>query len=145
MSEVALFPLWVTMFLTIWAPVGPLLGILVGHLLVRSWERKRWLADNRKEEYRRVLAGLNRLNMVLIDLHCYGTANLEDMKQALNESTVALNTTLFINEFLEESKVAGLILDATTTLNSGGSFDDYREKYWKAINLIMASAKKSGL
>jgi hypothetical protein len=62
MQEVALFPLWVTVFLTIWAPVGPLVGILVGHYLTRSWERRQWIADNQKEEYKKLLGGFNRLS-----------------------------------------------------------------------------------
>lgn len=145
MSEVPLMPLWVTIFLTLWAAVGPLVGILIGHYLVRSWQRRQWLADNQKEEYRRVLAGLNRLNMALIELHCYGNVDAQEIKQAMEESTIALNTSLFITDFLEESKVAGDVLAAAKKITQGGSFDDYRKEYWKAVNLIIASAKESTL
>jgi len=139
MSEVPLMPLWVTIFLTLWAAVGPLVGILIGHYLVRSWQRRQWLAYNQKEEYRKVLAGLNRLNMVLVD-QSYRDA--QEIKKATEEITIALNTSLFITDFLEKSKVAGDVLDALRMLDQGGSFDDYRKEYWKAISVILASAKK---
>jgi hypothetical protein len=113
--------------------------------LSRGWERRRWLADNRKEEHRRVLAGLNRINMVLVEQHCTGNINTEKLNQATEESSIALNTSLFIADFLEESQVVGDVLAAVRNLNQGGSFDDYSKEYWKAINSIIASAKKSKL
>jgi hypothetical protein len=143
MQEVLLFPLWVTVFLTIWAAVGPLLGIVVGHYLTRSWQRRQWLADNRKDEYRKLLAGLNRLNMVLILDHTNQSVGVQEIKDAMEEITIALNTSLFIVDFLEGSKVVDDVLQASKKLKQGGSFDDYREEYWKAVNLIVGSAKKS--
>ena len=145
MSEIPLMPLWVTIFLTLWAAVGPLVGILIGHYLVRSWQRRQWLADNQKEEYRRVLAGLNRLNMALVEQYCNGNVDAQEIKQAMEESTIALNTSLFITDFLEGSQVAGDVLAAVKKLDQGSSFDDYHKEYWKAVNLIIASAKKSTL
>jgi len=142
MSEVPLMPLWVTIFLTLWAAVGPLVGILIGHYLVRSWQKRQWLADNQKEEYRKVLAGLNRLNMVLVD---QSHRDAQELKEAVQEITIALNTSLFITDFLEKSNVAGDVLEAVRILDQGGSVDDYRKEYWKAINLIIASAKKRTL
>jgi len=145
MSDVPLLPLWVTVFLTIWAAIGPLLGIVIGHYLTRSWQRSQWIADNQKEEYQKVVAGLNRLNMILVDQHSDGHFDIATIKPAMEEITVALNTSLFIIDFLVESKVADAVLDAVTRLMKGGSFDDYHEKYWKAVNLIIASAKKEAL
>lgn len=63
----------------------------------------------------------------------------------MEETTIALNTSLFISDFLEKSKVVGAVLDAGRKLGQGDSFDDYQKEYWKAINLIKTSAKKSKL
>jgi hypothetical protein len=41
-----------------WAAAGPLVGVLVGALLGRSWDRRKWLNDNRKEEYRELITAL---------------------------------------------------------------------------------------
>jgi hypothetical protein len=134
-----------TIILGIWGALAPLIGIFVGHWLTKSWQRRQWLADNQKEEYRRILAGLNRLNMVLAQQHCDGDVGAQEIKQATEEITIALNTSLFITDFLEKSKVAGDVLNAVRMLSQGGSFDDYQEEYWKAVNLILASAKESKL
>jgi hypothetical protein len=143
MQEVQLMPLWVTVFITIWAAVGPLAGILIGHYLTRSWQRTQRIADNRKEEYRRVLAALNRLNMALTEHQHNLSAHLEEIKDAMAEVSTALNTSLFILDFFEESKVADDVLYAVKQFMQGGSLDDYVAKYWEAVNLIIASAKKS--
>lgn len=143
MCEIPLFPWWATLTLTIWAALGPLVGILIGHYLVRSWQRRQWIADNQKEEYRKVLAGLNRLNLLLAQQHYGENVDAQEIKQAQEEITIALNTSLFIADFLEKSKVVGDVFNAARKLGQGGNFDDYHGEYWKAINRILAAAKKS--
>jgi hypothetical protein len=44
--------------LGIWAAVGPLAGVALGHFLTRSWQHKQWLLDQRKEEWRELLTAL---------------------------------------------------------------------------------------
>jgi hypothetical protein len=107
MSEIPLFPLWVTVLVYIWALIGPLAGILMGHYMVRSWERRRWLADNQKEEYRRVLTALNGMNHLVLTHHNTGTGNDQEVNESLNETTLAFNTCIFTMEFLRESQVMG--------------------------------------
>jgi hypothetical protein len=145
MSEIPFFPWWVTLILAIWAAIGPLAGIGIGHYLVRSWERRRWLVENRAEEYRKVLGGLSRLNMMLSDRHFLGGDNLNETKLAMGEVAQALNTCLFTEEFFRNSGVATDVLNALGKLNHGGEFNDYHTEYWKAVNLILAEAKKSKL
>jgi hypothetical protein len=41
-----------------WSGVGPLVGVFVGAWLSRSWQRKQWVMDNRKAEYRELISGL---------------------------------------------------------------------------------------
>jgi hypothetical protein len=144
MSEVPLFPLWVTVLVYIWAPIGPIVGILIGHVLLTSWERKRWLADNRKDEYRRVLIALNKLNILMVDWHD-GNGPLEPIKAAMDEFVTALNTSLFVHEFFERTKVVNSIRETVSKLLKRGSFDDYHKEYWKAVNLIVDAAQKSAL
>jgi hypothetical protein len=47
-----------TVVLGIWAAIGPLAGIFVGHLLTRSWQREQARLDNVKAEYRELLSAL---------------------------------------------------------------------------------------
>lgn len=86
--------------------------VFVGYWLAGRAKRRKWIADNQKEEYRRVLAGLNRLNMLLINQQVTGMLDLQELKRAMEETSLALNTSLFITGFLEETRVAGDVLDA---------------------------------
>jgi len=46
--------------LIVWGAIGPFVGILVGHVLTRSWQQKQWMLDRRKEEWRELLTTLAR-------------------------------------------------------------------------------------
>lgn len=43
-----------------WGGVGPLLGVLMGFWLTRSWQRKQWLLESKKAEYRELIGTLSR-------------------------------------------------------------------------------------
>jgi hypothetical protein len=45
-------------FLNIWAAVGPLVGVALGSWLATKSQRKHWLLDNKRAEYRKLLATL---------------------------------------------------------------------------------------
>jgi len=42
-------------FLSVWAIVGPLVGILLGSWLTTRNQRRQWLLDNKRSEYRELL------------------------------------------------------------------------------------------
>jgi hypothetical protein len=44
-----------TIVLGIWAAVGPLVGVRYGDELSRRSQRKQWLLDNKKEEFRELI------------------------------------------------------------------------------------------
>jgi hypothetical protein len=48
-----------TLVLSLWAGVGPLVGLLLGHYLIRSWQRMQWLLDSRKQEFRELMSALS--------------------------------------------------------------------------------------
>jgi hypothetical protein len=56
MTEMPLMPLWFTLFVTIWVPLGPLVGIGIGHYLSRYQQRKQWFAENAKQECRELIS-----------------------------------------------------------------------------------------
>jgi hypothetical protein len=141
MQEVQLFPLWVSVFLAIWGVVGPTIGVLAGHYLSASSERKRWIADNQKEEYRRLLAALSKINIALCELRT-SDGTMEALSEGLSDFSEASNTCLFINEFLESSGVLGEIRQAAQAFVETSDFEDYRKKYWNSINQIIESVKK---
>ena len=48
-----------TAVLAIWGAIGPMIGIIVGHFLTRSWQQKQWMLDQRNEEWRELLTALS--------------------------------------------------------------------------------------
>jgi hypothetical protein len=49
-------PQGLTLALVLWGVIAPLVSILVGHYLSRSWQREQWFRDKRYEDYRAVLS-----------------------------------------------------------------------------------------
>jgi hypothetical protein len=74
-----------TIALGIWAAVGPLVGILLGHFLTRSWQREQWLRDKRNEEWHELLTAL--AESLRVSLKIYPARALSDEeKQAIVEA-----------------------------------------------------------
>lgn len=44
----------------IWVVAGPLVGVLVGAQIANRNQRKHWIADNKKEEYRELLMAMTK-------------------------------------------------------------------------------------
>ena len=70
-----------TIALGVWAAIGPLIGILVGHYLTRAWQREQWLIDNRKEECRELLSTLTTSYWILSRLDTLSTSPSEEESQ----------------------------------------------------------------
>jgi hypothetical protein len=104
---------WATVILAVWAAVGPLVGIYIGHHLLRSQQRRQWLADNRIQEWREVITTLQK-SLVLIT-QFDATRNLStteekkaDMPAVLDARAVALsvlNNRLFIAKEVRHHKM----------------------------------------
>jgi hypothetical protein len=41
-----------------WSTAAPLVGVLIGAMLTRSWDRQKWMNDNRKQEFRELIDAL---------------------------------------------------------------------------------------
>jgi len=55
-----------TLVLSIWAGVGPLVGLMVGHYLIRSWQTRQWILGARKIEFRELLSALSTMSKELL-------------------------------------------------------------------------------
>ena len=43
-----------------WSAIGPLVGVLVGALLGRSWDKRKWLKENVKQECQELLGAITK-------------------------------------------------------------------------------------
>jgi hypothetical protein len=104
---------WATVILSVWAAVGPLIGIYIGHHLLRSQHRRQWLADNRIQEWREVITTLQK-SLVQITQFDAGRKlfTLEEKKAAIPAVLDAraaalsvLNNRLFIAKEVRHHKM----------------------------------------
>jgi hypothetical protein len=87
--------LWATIILAIWGAVGPLVGIYIGHQLLRDQHRRQWLADNKIQEWREVITTLQRSLVTIVQYDATkDLSTVEEkaaaMPSALNARAVAL-------------------------------------------------------
>jgi len=144
MNEVPLMPLWVTLSLTIWAAIGPMVGLLTGHLLSRSSQRKHWIADCKKQEYGELLRALMRHHFLLEDyLGSPGpmVGELERrIKEREEEAAIVIKNRLFLRKQIES---LGLYERWNRSIKEfrktqdvptfSGSFDELQKAIWNEV------------
>jgi hypothetical protein len=86
-----------TLFLTLWAAIGPMVGIVVGHLLTRSWQREQWILDSRKEEFRELLSTLTMTYSLLVQRIC--------TTESTAKASAVIRDRLYIAVEVEELKI----------------------------------------
>jgi hypothetical protein len=95
--------------LVLWSVIAPLVGILVGHYLTRSWQQKQWVQDRRKEEWSELLTTLTRSFVTICKLT--GTMMVldgDDMR-TLDEAQTVAQTTIRDRIFIaKEMKALGI-------------------------------------
>lgn len=97
-----------TTLLAFWAAIGPLVGIVVGHLLSRSWQRKQWYLDNRSQEYRELLSSLTNTYLQMMRFRS-GTGGDKDLFIQLErlkmDSFRVLRDRILISSELESADI----------------------------------------
>jgi hypothetical protein len=92
--------------LVLWGVIAPLVGIIVGHFLTRSWQREQWFMDRRWQEYQELLSAVSAAYMAIIRLDIADkalsrTAALVHEVEAIKiESFRVLRDRIFIAEEL---------------------------------------------
>jgi hypothetical protein len=144
MNEVPLMPLWLTLTLTIWAAIGPIVGLLAGHLLSRSSQRKHWIADCKKQEYGELLRALMRHHFLLEDyLGSPGpmVGELERrIKEREEEAAIVIKNRMFLRRQIESLGIyerwGRSIKEFRKTQDVAtfsGSFDELQKAIWNEV------------
>lgn len=95
---------WATIILAVWGAIGPLVGIYIGHRLLRDQHRRQWLADNKIQEWREVITTLQKSLTTIVQYDAMKDLSTSEeraaaMPSVLNARTVAfevLGNRLFI-------------------------------------------------
>lgn len=129
--------------LVLWGVVAPLVGILVGHYLSRSWQQKQWIQDRRKEEWRELLAILTRCFVTI----CKYTGPIvvldgDDMRTLDEAQTIAQTTIrdrIFIAKEVKELGIYETWVKAVRAFEKDKIYIGFAEQY-AAINAKIVAA-----
>jgi len=137
-----------TIVLGIWGAVGPLVGVIVGHVLTRSWQQRQWLLDQRKEEWRELLSTLTASFATICKLT--GPVMVLDGNdmQKLDEAQTLAQTTIrdriFIAKEVKELKIYELWVSAARQFEKEKIYIPFAEQY-ALINAKIVGAATKGL
>ncbi len=135
-----------TLFLALWAALGPLIGILIGHTLTRSWQREQWLLDCRKEEFRELVSALTTATVEFLVFHTSrGTKTPQPMGVWLDAQKTAYRVVrdrIFIADEVESIKLADRYIRLAHDMREFESFDEPADRMDALLNEIVALARK---
>jgi hypothetical protein len=93
-------------WLSIWGVVGPLiaalLGVLLGSYLAVRGQRKQWIADNKKQEYRELLTTLTKAYQELAALNAPIVIQSKEDRQNYEEAMKLAETVILDRIFISK-------------------------------------------
>ncbi len=129
-------PDWLSIKTTLaatWGAIGPLTGVLVGAWLAHSWDRKRWVNDNRKDECRELLTSMTAV--ADLALEAYSKKGTQDFKSAMaiaweeeRRCMRILQDRIFIADRLQTTQVRRLWQTVTTDYLQDGDAQKFGQR-----------------
>lgn len=135
-----------TLALVLWGVIAPLLGILVGHYLTRSWQQKQWMLDRRKEEWRELLTTLTHSFVTICKLT--GPMMVLDRgdMRALDEARTVAQTTIrdrvFISKEVKDLNIYETWVKAARAFEKDMIYIPFAEQYAVINAKIVDAATK---
>ena len=133
---------WGTLLLTIWAVAGPLVGILFGHYLITSWQRRQWLADNRLQEWRELIAAIMTAFTAIAKISQLSPDGevLRRLQEDGSRAIEVIGNRVFIHEDVERLKVLEQWNDATHTFFNDRDAKKFAERFHEVMLAIKNTA-----
>jgi hypothetical protein len=132
--------------LAAWSVVGPLVGVLIGAYTANRNQRKHWIADNKRLEYRELITALVEASGRLIQLYLPGMAHgpkeQDDAFVAETKATITILDRVFIADALKELKLADRWTDALSNLRATSSVRQFVLVTETMRDDVIASAAK---
>jgi hypothetical protein len=134
-----------SLFLGIWAAVGPLVGILVGSYLTTRAQRTYWVLDNKRSEYRKLLTTLTRSYSTIVNLRSQGIVSGRDEIKCEQMRIAALNVIrdrIFIAKEVKEMGLLEKWAVATHDFNKSRDYELFATQFAKVADLVRSHAAK---
>jgi hypothetical protein len=131
----------------IWSVAGPLVGVLIGAYVANRNQRKHWIADSKKQEYRELLTALTRAFGGIVQVRGPGIVALQpaDQRAYSEMETEALQTIrdrLFISDEVKQMDLLNRWTDATRSFDNTHNYLTFSTAFGKIAESITCSAKK---
>ena len=134
----------------IWPVVALLIGVLAGGYIANRNQKKQWLADSQKQEYRELLSTLTTAATVLIDYYQTGNAThtpaeREQTFKVYADALRILQDRIFIAKAIKESKIYDRWTVAMQDLSAMEDVDKFSDKFEEIREAIIELATKGHL
>jgi hypothetical protein len=109
------------------------IGVLVGAYVASRNQRKLWIADNKRSEYRKLLTTLTRTFLSVVRLHSVGvTIEPRERRKLFSleiEALAVIRDRLFISEEIEEMNLLRRWIDAMHNYDHLLDYDGFASEF----------------
>jgi len=111
----------------IWIAVGPLAGVIIGSYIARRTQRKHWIADKKREEYRELITVLTgAFNSMRRRGHVKHVPTSEEqlhMMAAEDLAKITISDRIFIEQEVREMKILNRWMSLLDRFNADGDIN----------------------
>lgn len=135
-------------FSNVWAVIGPLLGVFLGSWLTTKNERKHWIADNKRAEYRMLLTTLSNAASKILrtegnPINVLSPRDQREVSAAAERSANVIYNRLFIAREVEKLNVMERWNKALSAVEKNHGGIGFMKIFDGLMNDIRASALKN--
>lgn len=119
-----------------WSALGPLAGVLIGAWLARSWDKRKWIDDNRKEECRELLTSVSNAAFLILRKQAAGGVSEFQVDEAFMAASKTFEDRIFIAGDIHRKALGAFWSEAASEFRRTGDavkFDDAFTTIKKAI------------
>jgi hypothetical protein len=136
----------VTTGMTIWAAFGPLVGVLVGAYIANRNQRRQWVGNCKKEEYRELISVLTKARTTYLQVHHFPPDVEQHAVQVLADETFRIaemtGDRIFIASVVKRLNVLERWYAATTLFEAGGEANAFTGSVATLLDEIRDAAIK---
>jgi hypothetical protein len=110
----------------VWAIAGPLVGVLVGAYLTTRTQRKHWILDNRRSEFRKLLTTLTKAYSTIVNITSHPVRSGRQEEKCEQMRLLALNVIRDRIFIAPEIKEMGLLEKWDAAVRSFTNDHDYQ-------------------
>src|SRR6266852_7571234 len=145
MGDAMNYLMWSTAVLTVWAALGPLLGVRYGQHLAHRYQRERWIADSKKKEFKELFGVLDGVFAFYVRERLMPSDKKAPQSEYLDlnhKATWCIRDRLFIVKEMEEHKVLDRWRTLMNEFLANEEFHTFKTKFNKLREDLMDAATK---